>query len=244
MTNARQAGRSPARLFSRAAGAAAAAAVLLIGSCASYPMPEARSPVDSGIIGTYVYDDEGEEKSELTFYEDGYFHDNMYVYEDEEWLSAVGTYFIRPGGSIIRLYYADSPDIAGSRAAARLGEDYGSLTIGRDLFRRSDDSKVPLSDDDRNRTAGVYVLSYFMDELVVIELVLDGEGRFEERSHYPESGETWVERGVYSLSFPSGVIRMEYHDWPDGAYLGFLDAAEGILYAPEGNYIRSDDSHR
>ena len=239
MTDARQAGRSPGRLFSRAAGAAAAAAVLLIGSCASYPMPEARSPLDSGIIGTYVYDDEGEEKSELTFYEDGYFHDNMYVYKDEEWLSAVGTYFIRPGGAIIRLYYSDSPDIAGSRAAARLGEDYDSLTIGKYLFRRSDDSSVTL--EDGNRTAGVYVLSYFEDELVIIELVLDGKWRFEERSHYPESGETWVERGVYSVSFPSGVIRMEYHDWPDGAYLGLLDAAEGILYAPEGNYIRSDD---
>lgn len=164
------------------------------------------------------------------------------VYKDEEWLSAVGTYFIRPGGAIIRLYYSDSPDIAGSRAAARLGEDYGSLTIGKYLFRQSDDSRVTL--ENGNRTAGVYVLSYFEDELVIIELVLDGKWRFEERSHYPESGETWVERGVYSVSFPSGVIRMEYHDWPDGAYLGLLDAAEGILYAPEGNYIRKNRTVR
>lgn len=37
---------------------------------------------------------------------------------------------------------------------------------------------------------------------------------------------------------------MEYHDWPDGAYLGLLDAAEGILYAPEGNYIRKNRTVR
>ena len=224
----------------------AGAAALLIGACLSYRMPSADSPADSGILGTYIHNTEEGERIEMIFYEDGYFHKKTYSPEHDEWVSVAGTYFIQPDNQsnklTVKLYNhpAYNPsEFSASSAVGQIAEDYSTIMLREGLFKRSDNTNTPLSAEDKNQIAGIYVLSYTSDEKIIIELELDGKGKIEERSRYPESEKIWTESGTYSVSFPSGAVEIEYHDRPDGKYIGILDVINGILYLQDGNYIRS-----
>ena len=231
----------PGRFTARLCTLSAAASALFIGACLSYRMPGARSPADSGILGTYVYNNKANEKIEVIFYSDGYFHEKNYSPEHDERLSSAGTYFIQPNKLTVKLYYhpAYIPlDSSASSAVGQIAEDYSTVMFGENLFQRSDNTNPTPSAEDKNQIAGIYVLSYPADEELIIELELDGKGKIEETSGEPET-RIWTVKGTYSLSFPSGAVKIEYQDRPDGKYIGILDVINGILYIPDGNYIRS-----
>jgi len=198
-------------------------------------MPNAVPPRDSRVLGLYLFDDGREERVEITLFEDGYFHEYVYYYKDEEGYSDTGTFFLDDEGEDIAFCYDD--DISNWNYTAQW--DAGRSTLIVDDYELEKDDRVPpkRNVDGSDQIPGVYELRYFDDEQVIIQLTLEESGRFVELCLYPDSNEKWIERGSFSYSIPSGYIAFEYDDWPEGDMSGILDARNGRLYAIEGDYI-------
>ena len=209
---------------------------IVISSCATYVMPGPVIPEDFNLIGKYYFEDMDENLFlNIYLYGDGYFYESTYYSDEDELYSEVGTYSFEKENRTVKFFY--SGDTAKWNYNATLSNDYMELDSEGDICRKVEDINTISGNYSIEEISNTYVLYYEYDEVTIIELTLNIDGTFKERSIYPESEEVWTERGTYGYSPISGFISFSYDEWEDGDFTGIVHHDEGVIHSIEGDYV-------